>query len=300
MKKQLLFITLFYFPIWIYAQVVCDFENNTSCQWTNTDDSTTLLTYVMHTDTATANLDDQYFQKSCDGTNTALGEMALKMNLDENINYMSSVWGLGFSFSVKNDNNFPLHIRFGVIGANNVKLVMIEPVMVPALTDWTQMTALSYSESGNIGGTYGNFQILDMGDYDANNDPYQSIFENTFASLSELRIVHNQAVSYDGEIVTGSLQIDNIRALQRLSIEKKFLENIKVFPNPVRDQLFIDFPHAIKGTLTLTSVNGKRVLFQNIKTAQLELDISKIKTKGMYFLKIKTAKGTLTKKIIKT
>jgi len=96
------------------------------------------------------------------------------------------------------------------------------------------------------------------------------------------------------------LEIDAFNYYFLLATEEFFLRNIHVFPNPVADQLFINFPHKTKGTLTLTSIDGKQLLSKELTSAQMQLDVSKIKNKGIYFLKIVTTSGMLTKKIVKS
>ena len=47
------------------------------------------------------------------------------------------------------------------------------------------------------------------------------------------------------------------------------------------------------------SIEGKQLLTKELNADQLKLDLSSIKSKGVYFLKIETPKGTVTKKLIK-
>lgn len=124
--------------------------------------------------------------------------------------------------------------------------------------------------------------------------------DDVLANVVETKIIHSTSLSIEGEIVTGLLEIDEIGFRYLLTIEEKFLNAIKVYPNPVVDQLFINFPHTTKGTLSLTSIDGRTLLTQELIGTQMQLDISNIKSKGIYFLKIETSKGTLTKKIVKS
>jgi hypothetical protein len=47
------------------------------------------------------------------------------------------------------------------------------------------------------------------------------------------------------------------------------------------------------------SIDGRKLLTRDINTEQIQLDVSTIKSKGIYFLKIETPQGTLTKKVVK-
>jgi hypothetical protein len=160
--------------------------------------------------------------------------------------------------------------------------------------------SIGTQSNGVANDPYGNLQVLDTGNYDPNGNPSQSIAYETLTGASEFRLIHNTVPSFDGETAIGTLQIDNVFTFIPLSVKENFLKEIRVFPNPVSDQLHINFPHKTKGTLTLTSVDGKKLLTQELTSAQLQLDLSKIKSKGIYFLKIETASGTLTKKIVKS
>ncbi|WP_298511351.1 T9SS type A sorting domain-containing protein [uncultured Kordia sp.] len=286
MKKQLLVSILYCFPIFFYGQISGigeEFEDGIS-DWTNTDGSTTMLSQEMHSTPYQSN--QYYLLKTCDGSNTAIGEMAVVYGYGGN--FYDDTWGIGFDFDVKNDNNFPLHMRLGFEGSNNVELATINSVEVPAMSDWTHV--VFWVEGGF------DVEVTDEGDY------VPSMFGIVFDTLSnveKIRIIHNANVSFDGEIVTGTLQVDDFNIVLLLSTEEKFLNDIQIFPNPVNDLLFINFPHAVKGKLTITSIDGKQLLTKELKAEQMQLDLSNIKSKGIYFLKIETPKGTITKKIIK-
>ncbi|MFK7749568.1 MAG: T9SS type A sorting domain-containing protein [Kordia sp.] len=283
MKKQLLLSILYCFPILFYGQIGDDFEDGIS-NWTNTDGSTTMLTQEMHS--ASNEFNQYYLLKTCDGSNTAIGEMAVVCNYGGNL--YDDTWGIGFEFVVKNDNNFPLHIRLGFKGFNNAELVTQESFEIPAMSDWTSV--VFWVQGGS------SIEVTDDGDYVPS---VPGIAYETLSNVEKIRIIHNANISFDGEIVTGSLQIDDFDIILLLSIDEKFLNDIKVFPNPVVDQLFINFPTKTKGKLTLTSIDGRKLLTQDINTEQMQLDVSTIKSKGIYFLKIETPQGTLTKKIVK-
>ncbi|WP_298511353.1 T9SS type A sorting domain-containing protein [uncultured Kordia sp.] len=291
MKKQLLYTILFLIPILLNAQIDAFFGDNTFYNWTNTDGSTTMLTYEMH-----PNIDDGYIQKVCDGTNTAVGEMAFKVIPAANESAFNGEYGMDIFFTIKNENSFPLYIRFGFKGANDAEIITLEPVVVPAFSDWVDLNSTS-TGGGLYPGIYDNFHVVSSGNYDPNVGV--PIVQHTLGNVAEFRVIHNQALSFDGEIVTGTLQMDSLFTFIPLSVKENFLSEIKIYPNPVADQLFINFPHAVKGKLTITSIDGKQLLTQELKAEQMQLDLSNIKSKGIYFLKIETPKGTITKKIIK-
>ncbi len=74
-------------------------------------------------------------------------------------------------------------------------------------------------------------------------------------------------------------------------------DDVHIFPNPASDWLAVDSPNAILEGVELFSVNGKN---QSIKWAgfsnNITMELNDLPT-GIYFLKIKTQKGVLSKKI---
>lgn len=296
MKKQLLFLLLCCFPILFYAQPPnLDFENGIT-GWTNSDGSTSMLTQEMHSDSALVSLGNYFLQKTCNGSNTIEGEMAVVHH--GHYNLYDTHWGTGLTIEIKNDNNFPLYIRLGIEGTNEAKLVTVVPKEVPANSDWTFISFW-------IGGTsdpQDEIQIIDVGNHVDSigaNGALIGILNTTLSNTSKLKIIHSATPTFDGDIATGTLKIDDLDIILLLSVEEKFLNDIKVFPNPVVDQLFINFPTKTKGTLTVMSIDGRKLFTRDINTEQMQLDVSTIKSKGIYFLKIETPQGTLTKKIVK-
>ena len=226
-----------------------------------------------------------YLMKTCDGTNTASGQMSIKSS-DFNGNILIITNNAGTvgvdrcEYIIRNTNSFDLHLRIVLTGSNNNKVVSTNPIIIPAGSPWQETFFPIYSSA---------VLTPDPGVY----------VDDVLANVVEIEIIHSVALATQGEVVTGTLEIDQIGFRQLLSVEDKFLQDIKVFPNPVVDQLFIDFPTTTKGTLSITSIDGKQLLSQEFITSQMKLDMSSIKSKGIYFLKIETPSGTLTKKIVK-
>jgi hypothetical protein len=230
-------------------------------------------------------------RKTCDGTNTVTGIMSIKsLDFLEGDFFIPGLFGFpafeNFEFIVRNTNSFDLHLRIVLTGFNNAKIVTTNPFIVPANSGW-------------VGGYFA---------LNADNDTF-TLFSGSatnvdvygvLTSVTSTEVIHSTTISTEGENIIGLLEIDAFNYYFLLSIEEVFLRDIHVFPNPVVDQLFINFPTKTKGTLSLISIDGKQLLSQNITTSQMQLDVSKIKSKGVYFLKIETPLGTLIKKIVKS
>ena len=289
MKKQLRYL-LFLLPFLAHAQFDT-FEDGTLNNWTNSDVTTNGLTNEIHTISNPLNMGGfNYLRKTSDGTNTATGMMSIKsLDFLEGDLFVPGVFGFPATerceFIVRNPNNFDLHLRIVLTGLNNAKIVTTDPFIVPANSDWISGEFPLFIE--------GNIFTLFPGSA-TNVDLY-----SVLTSVTSTEIIHNTTLATEGENIAGLLEIDAIGYYLLLSVEDKFLQDIKVFPNPVVDQLFIDFPTTTKGTLSITSIDGKQLLSQEFTTSQMQLDMSSIKSKGIYFLKIETPSGTLTKKIVK-
>ena len=81
-----------------------------------------------------------------------------------------------------------------------------------------------------------------------------------------------------------------------LSNSDQILSELKIYPNPVSDNLFISKPNSEVLDVVLYDVYGNSVLQQ--KTIEESVDVS-ILTEGVYFIKISSANGTRIQKIIK-
>ncbi|WP_046759120.1 T9SS type A sorting domain-containing protein [Kordia jejudonensis] len=290
MKKQLRYL-LFLLPLLAHAQFNT-FEDGTLNNWTNSDGTTNGLTNEVHAiPDPLYNGDFNYLRKTSDGSNTAAGSMSIKsLDFLEGDLFIAGAFGFpavdSCEFMVRNSNSFDLHLRIVLTGINNAKIVSTDAFIVPANSDWI------------IGGFPLNIEsnIFTLFPGSATNVDLQSVLE----TVTSTEIIHSTTLATEGEHIAGLLEIDTIGYYLLLSVEEQFLQAIKVFPNPVQDQLFVNFPQSTKGTLTLTSIDGKQLFSKNINTDKMQIDMSNIQAKGMYFLQITTPKGTLTKKIVKS
>ncbi|MGJ8594070.1 MAG: S8 family serine peptidase [Aquaticitalea sp.] len=84
-----------------------------------------------------------------------------------------------------------------------------------------------------------------------------------------------------------------------LSVEETPLANLKIYPNPVLDQLYIQIPFETNGQLLLFDVLGKVILEQTLNESETVINASSI-PRGIYILKIDTSLGSKTLKLIKS
>lgn len=81
-----------------------------------------------------------------------------------------------------------------------------------------------------------------------------------------------------------------------LSVNDVFLQDLKIYPNPVEDVVHISVQNNTIEQLTVIDGNGRVILEKNDKVDQINL--SQLPS-GLYLLQIKTEKGSISKKIIK-
>lgn len=81
------------------------------------------------------------------------------------------------------------------------------------------------------------------------------------------------------------------------SISESEMEAIRVFPNPVKDQLYIDHGDVEIDFIRLTDLNGKEIDVEYTKTTG-SIDVSEL-PKGIYSLTIQRADQTIVRRIVK-
>src|ERR1051326_2515647 len=130
-------------------------------------------------------------------------------------------------------------------------------------------------------------------DYYSCNGTAPANFYVKFYSGDSLRLINdnepqpppNPAISYRffGKRISNKITAEN---------EVINAKQIKVYPNPAKDKIFIDVKNK-NTTMSLFDICGKEVL----KTQNKEIDISAL-PEGIYFFQVKTAEGIAVKKII--
>ena len=82
--------------------------------------------------------------------------------------------------------------------------------------------------------------------------------------------------------------------------ERPIIRNLKISPNPVNDILYIDANNHKINKVELINSSGfiQNIFFTNTKFNSFEVDFNYCK-KGVYFIKIYTEEGIITKKIVK-
>ncbi|WP_298516933.1 T9SS type A sorting domain-containing protein [uncultured Kordia sp.] len=85
--------------------------------------------------------------------------------------------------------------------------------------------------------------------------------------------------------------------IEPLSVNELLETQIKIYPNPVTDILYIKLDQSEVMNLQLVDIHGKQTLNKSTEGEQIELNISSLKS-GIYFLKLNSDTTQFTKKII--
>jgi hypothetical protein len=91
-----------------------------------------------------------------------------------------------------------------------------------------------------------------------------------------------------------------IAACEEVSVNKiPFDQEIKIYPNPASDMVFIDLPETGQPTsLTIYDVTGQEVLFLQAVAKTQYIDVSMLKA-GLYFVKLIDENQIVTGKFVK-
>lgn len=80
--------------------------------------------------------------------------------------------------------------------------------------------------------------------------------------------------------------------------ENNAAADINVYPNPGRDQFFIEMPYDQNSTIEIFNVEGQLVYSCKLQSTKTEIKIDAL-TSGLYFIQVKNSKGVSVKKLIK-
>jgi len=270
------------------------FEEGTLEGWTHSDGSSSDMSIQNSSSIS-------FLQKLANGSSTPQGALSIVNNSPNywagnywynpgNGNYIHTIDDIG----IRNTNNFDLYIRFAFEGANGVKIVTTDPIIVQAQSDWN---------------LYGNYYGLEPSAYglvnltvvsDTSGMTIQEIYtavSDVFEDVVEFKVLHNEDVSYDGAELTGSLEIESIFSYELLSVEDRIIEDITVYPNPVKERFTLSSQTKISNIKLYSSV-GSLVLDQNIGRMDADIDLSQLNS-GVYLLEATLDGKISTTKIVK-
>jgi len=106
------------------------------------------------------------------------------------------------------------------------------------------------------------------------------------------------AITYSESIISLNLIGDTVTVSAATGISNPLNDLIKVYPVPAGNFLQIDAGHEIIEKLTLSDVTGRTIRsFENSELQRTRIDLTGL-SEGTYFITVKTANGTLNKRIM--
>jgi len=119
-----------------------------------------------------------------------------------------------------------------------------------------------------------------------------------FEEVVEFKIFHNEDISFDGQIVIGTLQIGSIVTYILLSNEDPDIAKSVLYPNPANTIVNLKLPYLIEGSVEIFNVLGENVLSEILSSINTQIDVSELKS-GIYLARIQTENQTTIKKLVK-
>ncbi|MCT4623975.1 MAG: T9SS type A sorting domain-containing protein, partial [Schleiferiaceae bacterium] len=111
-------------------------------------------------------------------------------------------------------------------------------------------------------------------------------------SVFDTTVVQKLVTQYDTVAIANTLIIN-----YPLSIDESKVVQIKVYPNPTRDKLYLDFGDEYGKledvNIKLFTSSGQKVYDRSIENPFEYVDLSSIKSSGVYFIQLRDDKGEL-------
>lgn len=188
-------------------------------------------------------------------------------------------------------------IHFENTGTANAEQIVVKDLIDTSTFDISSIIPISASHnfktriSGNI--LEFIFENIDLPFDDENNDGYIVFKIKTLPSLAIGSILNNKAdIFFDYNLpVTTNIASSQFLNSNNIDFKSKF----KIFPNPVKDKIFIETSDKLKN-IEVFDETGR--IIQSIINPEKIINFSSYK-KGIYFIKINTSNNQYVQKIIK-
>lgn len=105
-------------------------------------------------------------------------------------------------------------------------------------------------------------------------------------------------IRQDTDTKTPSITFDELRIAttlpEILKIDSNFIQGFSMYPNPTKNQLFINTANNLTKNVAIFDVLGKQVVNQQVAGNSMNLNLNT----GIYFIKVEEAGKTVTKKLV--
>lgn len=151
-------------------------------------------------------------------------------------------------------------------------------------------------------GKDGLYLGMDYGVYYIDNtftdwQPYSNMLPNVI--INELEINQKTRTLYAGTYGRGLWATPLVG--KKIGIDKVYFnDKVGVYPNPASSEVIISSPISTEGSIKLFDVTGKMLIYRQhaVLDNSFSLDVSHLPT-GVYFIRLNTAQGMATKKLLK-
>lgn len=283
MKKIVLttFCTLFMIGVsfgQIFIGQINDFEDGTTQGWSNGNNSPNPPTNIATGGPTGAN--DNFLEEISTG-GAGAGSKLIIFNTDADWLGDYAAAGIAFiGFNAQVITNEDLQLRIAVEGGlNNSQMVTTNATIVPGGSSWNSYSIFVEAT---------DFTVLSGG---------ETVVE-ILSNVTDLRILHNPNLDFNGASIDATLHLDNIFADGPVNGVNEFaLKDVTIYPNPAYSSITIQSKIALQ-RVQFFDVLGKLVQEVNLDGIATTVDISAL-TNGVYIAKFISESGSVSKKIVK-
>jgi len=282
MKKLLLLATFLCAPLMINAQIEVglsnDFEDGTTQGWSNGGSSPNPPINVP--DGGPDGAGDNYLEEQSAGGGGA-GSRLITFNVSPEWrgDYTAAQADL-LRFNVRNSSaSETLHIRVGLAGGpDETEMSTTTAEVINTGGDWTEV--LIDISAANFTVTGGSDSV-----------------ETVLSDVDEIRIYSNEEISFRGDNIVGTMDLDNIVVESSLGVDEVQNVSFQLFPNPASSELTITSQNTMS-SYRIVNVLGAVVQEGSLNGRSQNLTIASL-VSGVYFVEVNTSNGTAVSKLLK-
>ncbi|NNK88918.1 MAG: T9SS type A sorting domain-containing protein [Flavobacteriaceae bacterium] len=218
-----------------------------------------------------------YLQYVTTGNGGGAGSRMIVFNRDQWKTDLSVYESISFDANVLNSD---LDFRIAVRGPGNTRISTTNAVAVTVSAGWTSVEIpILESDFTVISGSASIAQVLQQPE--------------------EMRILSSANAAYIGDVIDGTMQIDNVTGNITLSLDDSYNSVFSLGSNPVKDELrIILFNDAQSARLEVYDVLGKEILSADLDEMYSAIDINAWSA-GIYLLRVSNGTAVQTKRLIK-
>jgi hypothetical protein len=283
MKKIFLAITTILMSSCLFAQIsagqINDFQDGTTQGWSNGVASPNPPINIP--DGGPNGAGDRFLREVSSGGSGSGSRLVVFNDENEWQGNYSAQNIVAITFHAKNSGSTDLSLRIAMEGGDDTsEMVTTQFVSLAATqTDWILISIpILASDFTVINGNNTAAEVL--------------------ADMSDIRIISNPNAQYEGEVIDGSLDLDNITASTVLGTNENIVAtSLIVSPNPVIDVLYVSAKSNLD-SYRVYSITGDLVLEGDANADFTHINFSALSA-GLYLLKVKSSEDEVIRKVYK-